>query len=333
MKQFIKEHPWRLEIVPGFLILFAIVWPLVFRQLIITTKLHEGETWFHYEAFRIFAMLLYAFFNVLMCNRWVRKERDRKYFFTVAPIWPMFMCFIGWQLSRPLDAREIPLYHLSPDQVRNLHIYSCAWLWLIPIVAVAQLIMEWSRHFVPKPPLETLPRATDVRSGDAFYYRESINDWLSVGLIIIAIIVSAVLFGAILAAFFEWKTAWPVIAAATVIIALTSLAAFGNRRITYIISAERVYASAPGAELSRAMSEIVACSVVWNETPEFKTNGDSSWPGRVQRMRPFNKYGAYLKIETSDDRSYVLGMKRPETACKLIQTAIEAMENGTNEQL
>lgn len=339
MRQFIKEHPWRLEIVPGLIILFAIIWLLIFRSEMNATQAYLGKVRVFQQVFQVVLLLFWAAYGAYWSHKWVKGERQKKYFIA-APLTPMVMClnqwyFFGWHLN----AFEISYHHVTPAVVYHSHLYGFVWLVLIPVTGIAQAIVEWTRPYRPQPQTESVPGASDVRPGDPFYYREVLINWpvaliaavscLLIGLNVVMLSIDSR----------GDRNVWPILTV-TAIAASATWLSLKRLCIVFVISKERVLCRnsasrfnalwAEGPEFSIRMSDIEACSVFWIDSTEIRH--PFFRPDDANYMRPLLRagiVGACLRLETSDGKAYLLGMKNPETACKLIQTAIEEREKSS----
>jgi hypothetical protein len=334
MRQFIKEHPWRLEIVPGFIVVFAIVWPQIFRSEIIATQPWKAADWLHHQIFYITFMLGYAFLHCWMCHMHARCERGKKYFF-YAPLWTMFLCWFGsmW-FDWHLWPSEIHYDHISPSIVHHSVVYTLVWLILIPVAGVAQAVIEWIRPFRAITIEESVPGASDIRPGDPFYYREVIIDWIGV---IFGPLVCISL-GYILWLQYKTPSIWSLIM--TVVLASVVTWLFVKKlRVTYVISKERILCHYPlggldgwwhaGRHFSIKIADVKGCSIFCLDSskllhPYFQRSS----PDYMRPLMTKSKFGTCLKVETNDGKAYLLGLKNPETACKLINTALEARKQS-----
>lgn len=345
MKQWIREHPWRLEIVPAVMALLALCEPLILRtQLIAEQQRPLDHPWDTHPDWRAWsvptALMVWFWLEQLQNNQdWVQAERDRKRFNNSAVLTGFLLGTCGlWGASHLLpasDALWLPV----------------AWIILFLAAWPVQTCLEQTRRFIRK---ETESNAdsciapASVEPRDRFYYRETQTRWGS-------------LLGRLgCAAYWPMSMCWyggiywtyGLLAGAAVLgFALVTV------RATFVVSRERVSARVGYRRVSIPIESIESCELV--DVPPRYYNNFFGHPYRsfrelngiplyalsskvgpslriVTRARktvhdeptdPKAKVAILNEVKITRGRAVVFGMNKPQIACALINSAIAAREN------
>ena len=298
MKEFIRRHPWQLEIVPFVVLTVAFVVPaLYWQELRAQVQPWHGhsadQTWIVWYVLRgITAVGLFAC-SIDSNNIWVRYERSKR--FNWWAMWPPpGLAFIGWYMA---------------DQS-----FGVFWLALGVVSLLTQVLIERARQFTPKGGMAEPSQAVVVRPGEAFYYREELNK--------IPLALRGVI-GMWVAAPLIWTTTTSSDDGIAVIcmFAICSLFVVFVSRIVFAVSRERVTARAGFRRVSIPISRVRELSVYDYDPLSGQRKGMVTTYDRMSIYAP--RPGPCLRIETADGKAYLLGVREPEAFGNLIRAAME----------
>lgn len=303
MKQWIREHPWRLEIVPGLIILFAITYPALFYKEVPAVN---AETWFKSYIYTLLMVIIFAAYGSVHNHLGAIGER-RKRFNVWSPLSVLWMSFWGWITAKDgLWDIEISYFN-DLSVIEHTQFYIQAWSVIMAVGWLIQAVVEWTRPYRPRAQsVESIAGVSDVQPKELFYYREVCYNWFLLIPMITAAIASVVMAITI--------DAWFSICA-FVAIAASVL----NARAVFVISKERVSAWVALRKVSIPTKNISRCSVYWYDPIGHRLSFN------YEGMRVFGttgKAGPSLKIETDAGYEFLFVMENVETACKLINIAI-----------
>lgn len=93
MKEFIKTHPWRLEIVPFLMFAFTAIIPWFYRADFIALMCHSrhfvpSKVWIVQHLQNVFTIMMILAMGSIFNHAWARGERSKKfnYFAVVFPM-------------------------------------------------------------------------------------------------------------------------------------------------------------------------------------------------------------------------------------------------------
>lgn len=289
MKKWIREHPWRLEIVPFFMLVFAAIYYIV-------TEPGEGE-----------------FLDLASKRQWL-----------LVVIGRLLIMVSLWYQSMQSNHSHVA-YEIKKEFNHEIYFYiGLMWLWgtfpnvlgamMIPALFL-QLLLEKTRPYkrIELPAdNEILPRALDVQQGDAFYYREIQVNW---NIIVGAIAIILLSLGIVFSHPYYWRifAIFPIIASGFLILLIRKQPYY-----VFSISSEYIRIKAGNRTVSLPTKNIKTCTVEGHSpelAPARRIDLDEVWV-------PANRISSRLKIVTKEYQAYLLGMKRPATACRLIETVI-----------
>jgi hypothetical protein len=303
MKQFIKEHPWRLEIVPFIIMISAIILPLLLRQAYIRSFLESSnefkqfsyvdaaQRWLVVYLSQLDVVLGLWVIGILGNHIWIGLER-RKSFNFFAPFWSILMAYMIISIDYP---------RLSP-----------AWLIIASLVIASQTSLEFTRWFVPKKkPQELLQNIKAAHFDESFSYKETFTIWWwAIPMVYIAM--NFILWGWL----YNSITLYCLAGGVIITILFT--------RVTFTVNSEKITARFTFRRISINMSEIRRCRLD-DFNPKNTSFGGMKYYG-AKFFVPYGKSGTCLEVIASNSDAYVFGMDNPEIAHKLIDTAISARQ-------
>ena len=295
MRELIRRHPWRLEIVPFAIVAAAFCLPLLYRQdMLARTPPWHGygveQTWLLRYLFRGLLVVSTLLSNVQCNDTWVRAERGKRFNW-----WTLygtaFVAITGWFMSG--------------------WFFGSVWVSVLALSVVAEAFIERSRAFR----LHEVARERDpeisLRPGEPFFYSEERKP-------LAAMLSQAAVVLSMLPAVWTIRPDWTLIT----MMAICSVSTLVTTRIAFSVSSERITARAGWRGASIPISDVRACTVY-----EYNPFVGRHW-GMVTTYDGMLLYaaklGPCLRIEAIDGKTYLLGVKHPETVCKLIQAAVSA---------
>ncbi|MEN6372445.1 MAG: hypothetical protein ABFD64_10585 [Armatimonadota bacterium] len=335
MKQWIREHPWRLEIVPAISVAFAAVVPLIYRsQIALRVKPKHGlspsVTWWGNYIVGIIFMLI-CLLGHIYCTHLTAKigvdSNDKKF-----PLAAIISC----------AGLTVTLYLVFPLLLGWVFICGVVLIlsaWLIQPRLVRNL-PESPLRDVPQPDLSDLPkpkldsRMETPAPGEPFYYKNNVRIKIPrrfslhanlAWIILIAVIVSAFLW--------DCKGVWDVI---IVVILLAFLFIPRSAGPYFKVTPEKISVrTLDEVKINIQMADIVRCEVVdayISPDEHFMMSFDAERPenSTVIDQRLLN-IGRRLEIETNGGIIHKFRLNNPYETCKLINTAIAARQKPEGE--
>jgi len=298
MKEFWKQHPWRLEIVPGLLVIATALVPLMhWHQMAANTPALPGFTTDGAWLIRYVARVLFAF--VLWIggwqsnSLWVLSEREKRYDFWA--IWTVVvMGVFGWFASGRM--------------------FGSFWLVITLLAVGVQSVIEALRPFaLLQRPADAEPM--EFKPGDRFYYREGTP--LGRSLLLANVCILVLWLGFVR----DWESliiAFIVIFPSTVI-TLTP----GMNRREIVISREKIAGRFGLYRLMIPMTHVLSCAVADPHPFTESFRGHRGWGRTWDGMEYYGDISSpMLRIDTTEGKTYLVGMKKPGTACALIQSVL-----------
>jgi hypothetical protein len=329
MRQFIKEHPWRLEILPCVMFLLASIAPVVYRSEAVghtRPSLHEPwinfwaspQPWLMRYGMPLVIMLALWMGQLLRNHEWMRVEQDRKRYNWSAPFCAVVIAAVG-----VFQAFTV-LTNGHGDWV------FFAWLAIALAAWPVQSYLERTRKrcaFLPEAASE--PNASVVEGinpGEQFYYREDRVGWTDL------LMAFAKLAGVPPFVYIWTGSAWTAVAT----LALLSAVTLPNLtpRVTFVITANHLSARTGLRKMRLAFPEIVSCQAEQLDLcdrPSFCYR--AFWEQRLWPPEPapdvLQYYGLGapvhgLIVETAKGDKYLLGFRNPEAVAKLMESLLSA---------
>jgi hypothetical protein len=312
MKQFIKQHPWRLEIVPLVVFATAVILPLVHRHELMASAgslpllwpaQNAVQNWWLHHALRL-CLLMSPWLVIAQANHeWAQMERRKKINYRVPP-YTAFIALAGWFCSQ--------------------WNFGSLWIALMVISPILQYMIEVTRPFVPRPDEEPLKQASleGIKPGEQFYYSENRGFGSSLWLIFVFGCCAAL--G--VASFSEWNGGLRMTPTLIVVMIIAT-----STRVAFVVTNDYISAG-DGTRLpilrklgrsARIRLEDIASCEVYDYQPLEK------WYLRSWRtydgMVPIGpKDGPCLRIVTREGKRYLLGMNRSEDVCRVVGKIIIA---------
>ena len=304
MKEFLKQHPWRLEIAPCLLaIAVALVLLTHWRQMLAHTLplpgLTVGGTWLLRYVVRTCVAFLLWIGNWEVNHQWVISEREKRYLF-----WPLITIVVmgafGWFASGWM--------------------FGLFWLAItVPAVGL-QAIVEARRPFVLlQRPMPIDSEAAELRPGDRFYYREGTS--LARRLLLLNAGALVILLGFAQ----DWRDMmiYFIIIFSSFVITLLMR---GFRR-EFVITREKITGRFGSRRLLIPMADVRSCTIAdphpLTESFRGHRGWGYTWGNTRDGMQLYgDATGPMLRIDTVEGKTYLLGMKRTETAFRLIRSAL-----------
>ncbi|MEN6520372.1 MAG: hypothetical protein ABFD46_04375 [Armatimonadota bacterium] len=317
MRQWIREHPWRLEIVPFAMVAYAAAIPLLYRrEMLPHIDARPGfsveATWLLEFSLKV-ATLLIGWLIILLVNHlWVKSETEKRYNYRT----PLLILLVNWSVWPALRWIVDALGDQRAEWIYNV------WFSSLPIALFLACLLEYTRKAVIVEDTSTKPVSyiEDIKPGEPFYYRETqYYQWV----VIIGIICLVFISVFTRLTLDQW---WPLFfIALPILLWITysqSIFTATNERITVRLGIHRVVVS---------VSDIKSCGIQ-------KYHALADFGGYGKEIRRYSKLEAYimksgygLYLETNAGKKYLFGMKNPETACKLINTAIAARQQSESD--
>lgn len=313
MREFIRTHPWRLEIVPAVAVFTAVGHVVYYyvsgiATLVSRTMVRTEPRWFQVDRITLFltAFVIFCWSMSMSLNHsWVRCERRKRFNYILLPFQANIVM---------LCAGMTVVLRLLMDAV--LHVVPHPQWWLVPTAMAIGLgvtsVLEWTRPHAPNGEPEPAPPGNPITSGGAFEYVEGSVDWsLTLGGPLMAVI-------------------WAVCAqtsvggyiAAGVVAILCVLFGRGQVRLT-----DRMLRSSRGSmRQSVALSDVQSVQVVTHEMMQWRPKGV---PRRQWHMMG-SPYPCALEITTKQGHIYRFGMQRPKYVCGLIESIVGTSSDATD---
>jgi hypothetical protein len=284
---------------------FAVVWPLIGRAEQVhgawVKGMHEGigstesaiaREWLR-DCLTGLNIVFFIWLQAVVCNHYLVRREQQKEFRSAIVLLTVIMA-------------------ASAVYFVPVHIGLFAAISIVALTAVVQTFLELTRKFVAKEEHRQVA-LEGIRPGDPFYYREIAFAWwwvapavyISLGLILLG---------------WEQTQVWPYAVAAVV------LATVPLPRDVFIVSSERIVARVWLHRVSIRKTDVKSCKLVDYDARSKSIAGTRDYSAKL--LVPQGKSGPCLEIVTNKGEAYILGMNNSETACKLIQTALEARGNG-----
>ena len=297
MKEFIKRHPWQLEIVPFLMLIVAFVVPAIYWQELRA----QVRPWHGYSADQTL-LLRYILrgitaIGLFACSldsndTWVRYEHSKR--------------FNWWAMWAPPGLAFIGGWYMANQS------FGVFWIALGIVSLVSQVLIERARRLSPREVVEKPRQAIEVRPGEAFYYREQRNT------IPFALRGAAAMW---IAAPLMWTTSDDGIALICMF-SICSLFVILASRIVFSVSRERVTVRAALRHVSIPISRIRDVVIYDYDPLSGQRKGRVTTYDRMSIYAPTP--GPCLRIETVDGKAYLLGVKDPEAFGNLIRSTMES---------
>jgi hypothetical protein len=298
LRDFVRRHPWQLEIVPFAIVVIAFALPLAYRQDMLA-RMHSWngysveQTWLLRYAFRGMWVLVAWIGNLQSNDIWIRLEREKRFNW-----WTMsgtaFMSLAGWFMSG---------WFFGP-----------AWVAIIVLSLALEGLIERSRRFRPREIRGGRIPSVTVKPGEPFYYREERSLVMTPWYVRVPISLCLV------------PGLWTIAGDAGFPFPLAVGMLIGGlvaTRVIFSVSGERVTAS---IGLMRRVSIPMLCvrgCEVYDYNPLVGRH--HGWITTHDGMQLYGaRIGPCLRIETTDGKAYLLGVKDPEAICDLIKAAVAA---------
>jgi len=289
VKQFIKEHPWRLEIVPFVMIALSVS--------VETTHGSVGQN--PMLPFSVFCWIGQAFLN----HNWVRSEQGDRRFNKGArnlifPIW--IFAFLAFE--------HAPTWMLI------------AWFAVLPAAWFVQSKLEGSRRPLPPrtpPTADIAPEPCDISAIDKLYYREMPPPWTGVSFTIAG--------GLLMIWMVESITTWWWAAVACSALFVLPTAIFFFRR-AFVITNEKIIVRLGIHGVSIPITSVSRCGIQdYNPilTP-YKFDASNKTYDGMRLFAWLVPPTRALVVERIDGETLLFTPLRPERACSLINAAIAA---------
>ena len=303
MKQWIKEHPWRLEIAPFLMVVLAVVLPILYRQEMLPhIKPEHGLTliqvWFCNHVMRLSLLAMFWLFQSYTNHLWVATEQKKCFNYNTVYYNAVMLLFgfSNWEVLKP----------------------GIIWSLSAIVLVMLSVLLEYTRPFVAKDQtLKPSHTVKEIHRGDHFYYREHNICFLTV-----VIGVPATMLVCSIVLLFIGK--WWLVAALTVPYMLIILRPIHT---SYVVTLDRIIMRYGFRKKTILMQEIQNCRI--EEHPAgVDSNGEEITFESLRKnwflFLPSTPSAPSLYIETHDGRFHRFPMRSPETACALINTALSA---------
>jgi hypothetical protein len=298
LREFIKRHPWQLEIVPFVVLILAFVVPAIYwHEIRAQVRPWNGysadQTWMlRYVLRGITAVGWLIIASVDSNDIWVRFEHTKR--FNWWALWSSpTLALMGWYMS---------------DQS-----FGALWLALALLSFLPQILIEKSRRFIPQETVEESKPVPLIQPGEPFYYKEEKcrRPFLLRSVLGMLVIAPAL---------------WTVVEDGSGVVwmlGVSSLVTILTMRIFVSVSRERVTARAGWRRVSIPISHIRDVAIYDYDPLSGKRKG---WVTTYDRMSIYAPGpGPCLRIETTDGKAYLLGVKDPEAFGNLIRAAMEGV--------
>lgn len=306
MKEWIRRHPWRLEVVPIALFAYAIITPLLVPLDTLRTsvfygpwhwhKLPKEEAWLTWYLLTTLMSLNLLIWQTSTNHAYLFGRESRNWVLRSFAHFLFWTCFIMGGLMGP---------------------YLFGYIIMVVIGATIQLHLLKNQPMAIKQdnePEEIAPVAQAVEPGETFYYRELFvpGMWEY----------SSIVLGATMLAIWLWHFAgilWIAVAVGPLmfIIRLT----FGLYS-TFSVSNEQVVVKRGKRRTVIPIGKIKCCSI---QQFDLRQGSEEIEVDSVHHLlRGYSN--RYLVLETLDGKTKLFRINKPVTACKLIQTALAARE-------
>lgn len=296
MRQWIREHPWRLEIVPFLIVIISIIMPLWQQRnvsSIVPLPFGSMDWWFSYFSLLV-SMLFFWFWQLADNHTWVLKEHHKKFNYNIL-ILNTFMLLRGYV--------GIWTFYEPDSYIKTMQNWTVLGITLIGISVIIELARPFKR-------LESgtrhNTRVHEIKSGDHFYYSEFNRNWLWC----IVYTMAAIWLGLRV---WQWVgEIW--VGALAVVLQLVLLNTALSSRL--IITKGKITFRQGLSKTTISMLNVTRCQVRENATG--KTFGEVNFP-------------LWLTVWSRSGRIYSFNTANPETACHLINTAIAGREQSNSD--
>lgn len=301
MRQFIKEHPWRLEIVPFIVIVLAGLVPILYgiqivKHMSALNNFARTETYLIRYIFRVFLLLSLWPILIQQNHEWVLAETKKRFDY-VAVAWTMLIALCGWYVSQ---------WFLAP-------------FWLVTIAAatILQIVIEAQRPYIPRTIQKQSDTDINLQPGILFYYREDRSQlWLGV------LIYNPIIWWR----WCIWSTAGKTddLTVAIIVSVIVLLFLPFIPRLTCVVSNELIAVRFGWLwQQTVRLDEVKTCSVV-NYTPDDYPISRKSRVWKFIGQIAFAPKADILRVETLYAETYHFAFKNAKEACSIINAALEA---------
>ncbi len=303
MKEWIKEHPWRLEVVPFLMVIATALLPLMhWDQMIARTPSLPGRSvgaiWLMHYIGRVAISLFMWILGWEFIHEWVLSEREKRYnFWTLVSI--LVLGAFGWVAAESM--------------------FGSFWLVATALAAGAQAIIEARRPFVLMQRPEPLDSdVAEVEPGDRFYYRE--GSFLGRA----SLLPSSCLLAGSLGFVRHWEDI-----VCGLIFGLVYTPFYARQRREVVITQEKITGRFGLVRVLIPMTDLRSCAIADPHPVTESFRGHRGWGHTYDGMKLYGNCNApMLRLDTMEGKTYVIGMKKPETACRLIKTALAARKQS-----
>ncbi|MEN6372446.1 MAG: hypothetical protein ABFD64_10590 [Armatimonadota bacterium] len=325
MRQWIREHPWRLEIVPFAFLVSAVVGPLINPAQVPGYASEPALGWFSNPAswlvnyiIRDLVVLSWWMLMMIINHNWIRLENGKTYN-TSAPALTLAVAIIG-----------SPAIFILTGSPKGYPYYNFHWqgIWILVVIATGavEALIERFRpagHVMSELPRTTAP-ISHIVPGEPFYYRDAVRKWwqsLGIGLI-----------GAVALSGFFWLMGLSIVFPAIASVIMITFFATSFQSVL-VVTNERVTVKVGYRKLNLPVDKIRNCTL-YQYTAEDACGkiGDpiiipANTPVKQNYVAPLTS-GNCVKVETEEGNTYIISARDPEAACKLINTAIAARQKS-----
>ncbi len=294
MREALKQHPWRLEILPFLMVVTTAIVPMMHWQEMSghatpLPGLTPDVSWMLRYVGRVLFGFLLCIVGWQINRQWSWSEREKRFNFW-AVLTVVGLGVFGWFVCSKM--------------------FGLFWLELTLLTVGVQSAIEARRPFY------VLQRTADsetveIEPGEKFYYREGARFSIPLELLL-ALLTAAVFAVAFLG---SWMGVIPAFIGA----AYGSIV--GWKEI--VISREKIAARFGPFRLMIPITQVRSCAVADPHPLTESFRGHRGWGRTYDGMEIFGDSTApMLKIDTTEGKTFLVGMKKPGTACALINSAL-----------
>lgn len=299
MRDWFRIHPWQLEVIPLIeTLLVVLIWPVRGTQITIQamqTIMEDApwvgldEMWKRWYVWFCFATIGVWAIGLVRNHEWILLERGKRFNYWT-PIWSTIIGLLGW--------------------------YGCQWqfgeFW-IPVLllsCILQAFIEKNRQpLLLENKQEEMP---EIKLGRPFYYRELGRDFpfrpIAQHIIIMLFI--------ILLGYWIFPSLWVPMLFATLLLILV----LQFYHIVFVITDKKITAKSGFLWICIPIARIKESSIFDYHPPLNELEAM-----RCKMLLWAPKNGPNLRVDTLDGKSYLFGLNKPETACKLITSVLNMM--------
>ena len=307
MREWIREHPWRLEIVPMALIVYTSLMPVLFRGAMHRT----GEGWHGFTGYEVRLLECLASLLGMMALWLVGLSTNHSLAHVEA-------ARRSWRSTMTVALMGFPVAGLLPA----IGSVPAGLIWMGVLLAglALQSVMERALPFVPHAAFsENTDLAPPIRAGEPPYYAEQRMPWI---VFAVAPVMGSALFIFSWLGFGKWWVGVPI--------AFLPLLPLWTAKERYAITKERVFVQVGGTRASIPIADIIECGVAECDCIAEDEKPSSEGPAAKCLVSDLTRKGPYVTVKTNNGKSYVLGFARPTFACALINEAITAKKRDMN---